>query len=509
MAKSGDGKRTRSKRTTKFLRIPRKSGFLCHELEELNLQLLYSPIEQREKQYLRAEKLHDQIVDQQQYPLDFLVYRITGKRLSQQNETLLVGEAIRPDMRLIIDAMTNSLELSVDESSYETVNTLATRLNVSTKTISRWRKEGLRWRQARLESGKKKRIIFTEDAIRTFTKSYQDRVTKASSFRRLDDRRKNNIISDARQIVTQHSSTSFNRTATRIAKKQNIAVETVRQIITKYDTANQDKAIFENHAHTINEREKKIIVRMHSWGIAVSRIANHFGRTRSTIYRAIHQHEYEELKCIDLPYIELQVFNREDADEVILRQQLTEIHSHLAGGKLVPLNWEQIPLSIWYLFEKPRIRDKTARSLFVRYNYLKYKANQLRETISQDQPSAKLIEDVYFILDQVKVIHGLLIDYHTSHFVSNVRLHFLDQDNVPLWSIFNLLEVAAACLSDVIREYNPSRSTSFATTLKNHIMRRLIQAQQDMKKGKAVKRESKEQLVERYMTKLNLLKNEY
>src|SRR5690606_13154618 len=159
----------------------------CEPLEDLARQFLFAPPAKRAEHVRRAERLHDEIGEQRNYPLDFLVYRITGYRRDRGDSVLLVGEAILPDLRLIIDHLSRSVDLPMGEGEpAETAEQLAQRLNVSTKTISRWRKLGLRWRWAVPAAGGRKQIVFTQSAVEHFTARHAERVDKAARFSQIE-----------------------------------------------------------------------------------------------------------------------------------------------------------------------------------------------------------------------------------------------------------------------------------------------------------------------------------
>ncbi|MFW6031961.1 MAG: hypothetical protein ACOCTI_01145, partial [Phycisphaeraceae bacterium] len=97
-------------------------SFRSQPLADLARQLQFAPPGTRAEQVRRTERLHDEIEPERSYPLDFLVFRITGYRRDWTDGTLLVGEAARPDLRLMIDRLSRSIELpqGTDEPS-ETV----------------------------------------------------------------------------------------------------------------------------------------------------------------------------------------------------------------------------------------------------------------------------------------------------------------------------------------------------------------------------------------------------
>ena len=91
--------------------MPRHTSqkFRSVALAELTRQLLFAPPERRRAQVWRAERLHDQLEPEASYPLEFVIYRITGYRSEYQQEELLSGAAIAPDLRLLIDKLSASI----------------------------------------------------------------------------------------------------------------------------------------------------------------------------------------------------------------------------------------------------------------------------------------------------------------------------------------------------------------------------------------------------------------
>ena len=82
--------------------------FACQPLAELTHQLLLAPSPKRVEQVRRAERLHDEIDVDRNYPLHFVTFRITGYR-SESDDATLVGAALRADLRLLIDMLSRSV----------------------------------------------------------------------------------------------------------------------------------------------------------------------------------------------------------------------------------------------------------------------------------------------------------------------------------------------------------------------------------------------------------------
>ena len=113
----------------------RKQSFRSSALSNLTRQLLYSPPEIRVQVVEHAEPLHDELDPDKNYPIDFVVYRLTDRRVPPSESVMLVGEAIKPDLRLLIDTLSRSIEMPVDDADPGmTTSELAESLNVSVAT---------------------------------------------------------------------------------------------------------------------------------------------------------------------------------------------------------------------------------------------------------------------------------------------------------------------------------------------------------------------------------------
>ncbi|MCZ6446325.1 MAG: hypothetical protein O6758_09085, partial [Planctomycetota bacterium] len=126
--------------------MPRVARFKIAALGELFRQLMYAPLVARRRQMEAAEQLVAQIDPQQVYPEEFIIFRITGYRPDLPDEPVgLVGEALVADLVTLIQRLSQGLDLSSlnDDRTPVMLDDLARRLNVSAKTLQRYRKQGL------------------------------------------------------------------------------------------------------------------------------------------------------------------------------------------------------------------------------------------------------------------------------------------------------------------------------------------------------------------------------
>src|SRR5690349_1346250 len=126
--------------------MARTPRFKIAAIAELFRQLEYAPPETRSRQMDATERLIADIDPQQNYPEDFITYRITGYRSDRADEpSTLVGEALLPDLVNLVLLLSKGLRLPRDFANRRALSLgeTAARLNVSTKSVQRYRQRGL------------------------------------------------------------------------------------------------------------------------------------------------------------------------------------------------------------------------------------------------------------------------------------------------------------------------------------------------------------------------------
>lgn len=473
--------------------MPRRlqQTFHCSPLEELTHQLLFAPPAKRIEQVHRAERLHDEIETDCPYPLDYLVYRITGYRRDDDGESpLLVGEAVRPDLRLMIDHLSHSVTLTTDTvpnpEPVETVEQVARRLNVSVKTVNRWRKAGLRWRWTLLDGTSRKQIIIPRSALAHFTDCQTDRVQRASRFTTIPDAERDALIERARTIVKRRKQPmTLNQVAAQLADECGRALETMRLLLEKHDRAHPQRAIFTDARGPLTPREKRVIERAYRIGIAPRKLAERFGRTRHTIHRIIRERRAAAARHIDLRHVHSPTFNRDDADQVILRA-VSHVESSAEPGKPaqqsnVPV--DDLPEPLRALYRQPGLSDERQRSLFVRYNYLKYKAQRVRDAFDRHEPRAASLDQFESLVSEARRVRSELVRANLPVVLSVARRHLIgkqigESDGMDQ-HLVTMLDQGQAALLEAVETYNASWSHTFASYLTNRLLKQFAHLQSE------------------------------
>ena len=417
-------------------------------------QLLYAPAPMRHDQVFRAERLHDELEPAVNYPQDYVLYRITGYEAVESSDTLLIGEALLPDLRLVIDLLSRSVDIvethTPDDPS-ESARQMAGRLNISTKTVARWRKAGLRWRWM-LVNGKKE-LRIPQRAFERFCEVQGDRVKRATSFSQIDEITREQLIKRARRIATTCDGVSLNQVATQLAQEVDRAVETVRLILQQHDNNDPDDAIFSHQSGPLDADQKESITRAYESGVSVGQIAKLFRRTRSTIYRAIHERRSSALRKRPILFAWSATYDRDDADEVILRPEKNS--QRRSTISTVPVN--DLPEALQDLYRQPIPAHDEQRSLSVRMNYLKYKAARIRDRLDPYEPRVADMDRIDEILDQADHVRNRLVIANLPVVLTVARTHLLDLPDRSRTSahLMNLLETGNRLLIESVDDYDP------------------------------------------------------
>lgn len=454
--------------------------FRCQPLAELTRQLLFAPPDKRIEQVRRAEKLHDQIDPTIAYPFEFVSYRLTGYRSESDEESLLVGEAILPDLRLLIDTLSRSVDMPPPEGdTIETPEELAARLHVSTKTVSRWRATGLRWRWTPGSDSGHRRLVLTRSAVECFLAQNRERVERAAKFSHIEPAIRARLIERAQRIAEARDVT-LNQVATHLARRTGRAIETIRMILNHHEEAHADGKIFADRTGPLTPRQKRVIARAYRMGVAIAKIARHFKRTRTTIYRVIHERRAAALRRVEIRFVASPMFTREDADQVILRpvpadpSNATTVAGN--GGDLASLT-EDLPEPLLEVFAAPGLDAELERSLLVRLNYLKFKAHQLREGLERREPRAADMDAIENLLAQAAAIHQRIVSGSQRILLLQARRHLVGRHDPSQNHLLELLELSQDVLAEAIASYDVARGQAFEAYLAWMLMRRFASHQ--------------------------------
>ena len=108
-------------------------------------QTRYAPKDRRLEQVERAEHLLGEIEPSKPYPYEYLCFRITGYRPEGWSALVLDGTDVAARSAAVRGRPSSTVRQAVEQVSEPvlTVAEVGRRYNVSTRTVTRWRRQGL------------------------------------------------------------------------------------------------------------------------------------------------------------------------------------------------------------------------------------------------------------------------------------------------------------------------------------------------------------------------------
>jgi RNA polymerase primary sigma factor len=439
------------------------SSFIHPVLEQLaDQQVRFAPPARRLEQLRRAEQLLIEIDPGKQYPYPFVCFRITDFRPEAHADQIISGADLRHDLCLLIDRLARSMPALPVEAVAEPVLTLeqlSKKLNVTTKTINRWRKRGLIGLPV-LCNGRRQ-VGFLASLTDPFLAANQDRVARSSRFSQLSEEEKDDILRRARRLARVGHGT-LTEVSRRIARRLGRSAETIRYTIKRFDREHPEQALFPAMTAPLDSATKQLIYNSYRRKIAVDTLAKRFQRTRTSIYRVINEARAERLLDQPLDYVYNPSFDDPAAEAEILAPMpgLDDYEAHRRQMR-VP---KDVPLELAGLYETPLLNKEQEQHLFRKMNFLKYKAKKLRDGLLKDgkldptKVRAQDLDKIEELQEQANAIKDRLISANMRLVVSIAKRHAAQTDN-----FFELLSDGNVSLIRAVEKFDYSRGNKFST----------------------------------------------
>jgi RNA polymerase primary sigma factor len=450
-----------------------------HNLAQLLMQLRFTPEAKRRAQLEAAERLYFLIDKDRQYPYDFVCFHITGYQpRGGLDQEILAGSDLRDDLQVFITKLSGKLAVPVAEQGERvcTIEDLAARLGVSTKTINRWRKRGLLARKFVFDDGTH-RLGFLESMVERFARENPELAGEAGKFRRLSDVQRQQVIRQAR-LLASRTALSRHQIIGQIAEKVGIARETARTLLQQYEKKHPDKPVFRRPVGRIQPEEAAELFRLYKQRVGIRQLMERFDRSRATVYRIINQRRAATLLARKIEYVPSDEFLHAGARELILGVPLASLRPEppkrfepleLVGEDGTPLPpgraWEPepnlLPEYMQVLKNTPVLSRDQEIGLFRRYNYLKHVVSQKRHQINLSRVDADLLSRLEGYLDEAEEIRTLLVEANLRLVVSIAGKHTTDGAGfLELVSKGNLALIQAVEEFDYTKGFRFSRRAS-------------------------------------------------
>ena len=455
-------------------------------IRDLANQLQFSPVSVRKKEIARAEKLVEVVEPGKEYPYEFVCYHITRYQPRGDVSPALEGEGLREDLVRLVEVASESLGQHVDEVGEKvySIEELAEKLGISTKTIQRWRRLGLVSRRFIFPGGRM-RFGFPASNVERFTKHNAGRLHAAAGFSQLTPQDRRQIIRLARRL-SHFSGCSLSESARRIGRSIGRSTEAVRQAIKEYDREHPGAKLFPLAGDPLGPQSRAMIFTAFRRGVSAAALARRYHRSRSSIYRIINEMRVHQLSSRPLKY----VYNPDFDSPRIEREILSSISGPGARAVGTPpvgelrsaASRQALPIYLRSLYHTPLLSAEQEKSLFRQYNYLKYRAAKQIEWLGlQYAPRTRDVDNAERLLRQATEIKNRIIQANLRLVISVAKQHMSRRDD-----FFELISDGNMNLMRAIDGFDYSRGHKFSTYATWVIMRNFARSRAKESKRKEV-----------------------
>lgn len=402
----------------------------------------------------RAEALLNDLEPDRPYPFAELFRRIKGRWPESYPNRMLRGEEVRHDLHLFIQDVSDSADVRAESAGQRvlTARELAGELRVSTKTIRRWRRQGLVSRKFVFDGHKM--LGFLQSSVDRFVRENPERVRRGARFSHLSDEEREAIFRDARRLL--HAGVAPAEATRRIARRTGRSPEAIRYTIRQLDRQQPGEAILPAEADQLPIEARRAIFRQHRRGEPVESIARRLHRSRTSVERAIAEMRARRIQELSLEYVPNEEFERALEDRRLEKAILAPAPSAAVPGR--PRAASGLPPYLASLYEMPLLSRQQERQLFRKMNYLKFRAARLRGRLDPERPRERLMERIERAVDQAVAVKNEIVRANLRLVVSLARRYV-----GPTQTFFELVSDGNMSLMRAVEKFDYARGFKFST----------------------------------------------
>lgn len=350
--------------------------FRIDSIADLSRQLAFSPHETRLAQVASAEELLHSIDPAKAYPLEFVVFRITGYHPKQIAKDLLTGLALQHDLGLLIEQISETLNVQTISLAEPvlSIDDVTEKFNVTSKTIQRWRRKGLPARRFIFPDAKR-RVGFLLSSVERFFSNHREQVSRGSNFSQVTPEEREEIIRRGRRLATAGRCCE-REISRRVGRWMNRSPLTILHTIRKHDEEAPAQAIFPLAAAEIGEAEREKVLKAYRRGMGLWTLARRMHRPRAEIYRAVIEERVAKLARRKVRFIDDPLYRGPEAAgavEMIASQDELDAFANGSRGKMeesrVP---RDLPPNLQALCHTPLLTPSRERAMFLKFNFHKF-----------------------------------------------------------------------------------------------------------------------------------------
>ena len=404
-----------------------------------------------------AERVLTRLTPQQTYRIQSVLQQIleaapgAGSAVLTASDATASGIDACHDLRQLIEDLTDAAAMPIDAAGepVHTVENLSKLFDVSTKTISRWRRQGLIGRKFIIDG--RKRVGFLKSSVDRFISSNRKQIERGSRFRQMTNQERKQIISEARRLSL--TGCGMNEIAKQLAMELQRSPGTIRGTVKQYDQSHPESAIFLTNGAPLHEELRKKIYAIYQQGRSIDQIAEQFERSSSTILRIVAMERYAYIHNLPLDHVSHPSFSK-IRNLVSVLGPMPE-NAATAKKARVP---SDLPSYLASLYEVPLLSREQEQHLFRKLNFAKYRANRLRSTLNAEQPQAKRMDEIEQLYDTAVATKNQIVRANLRLVVSIAKRHVGPQEN-----FFELVSDGNISLIRAAEKFDYGRGFKFST----------------------------------------------
>jgi RNA polymerase sigma factor (sigma-70 family) len=440
------------------------SHYKYQALQELaDQQVRFAPPQRRLEQLQRTERLLAEVDVDKDYPYQFVCYRITDYRPDAYPDLLCNGEILVHDLGLLIAELAGSMPAVPADTlpgPVRTLDEISRDLNVTTKTINRWRKRGLIGIPVLMNG--RVHVGFLDSFVQPFLAANRERVSRSGRFTLLTQEEKDDILRRAQRFARLGVG-SLTQVSRRIARRLGRSAETVRYTIKNFDRKHPEQALFPDVTDPMDAATKQLIFNSYRRGIAVDTLAKNFQRTRSSMYRVLNEIRAQRLLDRPIDYLGNPSFDDKALEAAMLapmpdQEEFDEARAAMRTPK-------DVPPELASCYAMPLLTKPQEQHLFRKMNFLKHKAVRLLDsmkTLSGRINTQKLrtqdLDQIDTYLKKANEVKDVLIGCNMRLVVSIAKRHSAQTDN-----FWELISDGNVSLMRAVEKFDYSRGNKFST----------------------------------------------
>jgi RNA polymerase sigma factor (sigma-70 family) len=427
------------------------NAYKIPRIAELAHQLRLSPARLRLQQVLATDRLLTLIDCDQQYPYSWVCWHITGYRapIGEVDPASLRGAALLHDLLLLCTDITrrNPLPQGALPWPVWTPQDLAERLNVSTKTISRWRDAGLpTWHTVGADGVS--RLTVPESGLRRFTVAHLDVVMRSRRFSQLTDKQRGQVLERARHLRAS-GCTSVSRICSMIATELGRSVETIRYTLLRHDPS---FATNRSEPVEVSSDEHAVIFQCWQGGDTFEALAQRFGRTERTVRKICLSEQRRRLLARKIEFVYSPEFDLPDAESRIFQDD-----EPFEAPAVKPAGPTTEPRCLVTVGSENPLSANEEVAAFRRYNYCKFRLSGLQQRLRKG-PSADLVEQACAWGQRREAMRARLVETNMRLVIAVARRH---QRYVP--NLEEMVSEGNMVLLRAIEKFDYTRGFKFST----------------------------------------------